>query len=225
MLKLTTIALAATLSAGAAQAATLTFDERNQFASGDIVTSFSKAGITGTVSATGGSNQAMIFDSRVETGEDSDLVAPFYKFFDANGVADTSRGTTTPRNILIISEDGDQDDPDDNGSGGTITFTFDQLVDFTGFRVFDDVDDFVVTSNLGQTSTPISLDHDNQWANVRTNFIGISSLTFDFGSASGAIDNLKIELTPVPVPGAFPLLLAGMGAMGMMSRRKKANKA
>jgi len=224
MLKLTTFALFAALTAGAAQAATLTFDEK-EFASGDIVTSFSKDGISGTVSATGGSGDAMIFDSRVLSGGDADLVAPFYKFFDANGVADTSKGISNPRNILIISEDGDQSDPDDNGSGGTITFTFDQLVDFTSFRVFDDVDDFVVTSNKGDTSDAVTLDNDNQWARVNTNFIGVSTLTFNFGDASGAIDDLKVSLTPVPVPASLPLLFAGVGALGLIKRRRKATNA
>lgn len=221
MLKLTTIALAGALTAGAAQAATLTFDETNVYASGDIVTSFSKGGVSGTISATGGTNQAMIFDSRVLTGNDADLVGPFYKFFDANGVADTSRGISNPHNILIISEDGDQTDPDDNGSGGTITFMFDQLVNFTGFRVFDDVDSFVVRSDKGDVSDPISLDNDNQWENVRTDFKGVSTLTFDFGSASGAIDNLKFTPAVVPVPASLPLLLAGVGAFGFVKRRKK----
>lgn len=224
MLKLTTLALAATLTAGAAQAVTLSFDEK-EFSSGDIVTSFSKGGITGTVSATGGSNQAMIFDSRVLSGGDADLVAPFYKFFDASGNPNTSKGISSPHNILIISEDGDQDDPDDNGSGGTITFKFDKLVDFASFRVFDDVDGFVVTSNNGDISTPISLDNDNQWAKVNTGFTGVRSLTFDFKSASGAIDNLKVTLSPVPVPAALPLLLAGVGALGFAGRRKRSKSA
>jgi hypothetical protein len=210
MLKLTTLALAATLTAGAAQAITLTFDERN-FAGGDIVTSFSKGGISGTVTATGGSGQAMIFDSRVLSGEDADLVAPFYKRFDANGIPNTIRGVSHPKNLLIISEDGDQSDPDDNADGGTITFVFDQLVDFASFRVFDDVDNFVVRSD--------------KWAKVNTGFIGVKSLTFDFGSASGAIDNLKLTPSIVPVPAALPLLLAGVGALGFAGRRKRSKSA
>jgi hypothetical protein len=224
MLKLTTLALAATLTAGAAQAITLTFDERN-FAGGDIVTSFSKGGISGTVTATGGSGQAMIFDSRVLSGEDADLVAPFYKRFDANGIPNTIRGVSHPKNLLIISEDGDQSDPDDNADGGTITFVFDQLVDFASFRVFDDVDNFVVRSDKDHRSAPITLDYNNQWAKVNTGFIGVKSLTFDFGSASGAIDNLKLTPSIVPVPAALPLLLAGVGALGFAGRRKRSKSA
>ncbi|MGC1497993.1 MAG: tandem-95 repeat protein [Sulfitobacter sp.] len=63
-----------------------------------------------TISATGGSGQAMIFDSANPTGGDEDLAS------------DTLGG------LLIISEDGDSSDPDDNASGGTISFDFDNLV-------------------------------------------------------------------------------------------------
>lgn len=221
MYKLTTIALAAMLAASSASAITLTFDELGT-SSGDVITSFSKGGVSGTVSAVGGSNQAMIFDTRVLSGGDDDLLAPFYRRFDSNGNPITTSGVTNPRNVLIISEDGDSSDPDDNATGGTITFTFNQLVDFTGFRVFDDVTNFIVTSNRGDRTAPISLDFDNQWTSVATNFKGISSLTFDFGRASGAIDNLRFEPAVVPVPASFPLLLAGLGAFGWLARRKKA---
>ncbi|MEM7057833.1 MAG: SdrD B-like domain-containing protein [Pseudomonadota bacterium] len=52
-------------------------------------------------------NDAMIFDSSNPTGGDDDL------------------GTPSQGNILIISEDGDSNDPDDNAGGGTIWVQFD----------------------------------------------------------------------------------------------------
>jgi len=65
------------------------------------------------VSATGGSGDAMIFDSNCSgsacSGDDSDL-----------GV--------WKGNLVIISEDGDTSDPDDAAGGGVLTFTFRQTV-------------------------------------------------------------------------------------------------
>ena len=59
---------------------------------------------------------AMIFDSAAPTGGDTDLAtSPGYG---TNN--DIAQG-----NILIISEDGDESDPDDNAAGGTIIFDFD----------------------------------------------------------------------------------------------------
>ena len=63
-----------------------------------------------TISATGGSGQAMIFDSANPTGGDTDL------------------GSDTLGGLLIISEDGKSANPDDNASGGAISFDFDTLV-------------------------------------------------------------------------------------------------
>lgn len=213
MLKLTSLAVAATLSAGAAQAATLNFDD-NFYSGGMIVSTFSKGGISGRIEVTGGAGVAMIYDTRVLTGGDDDLQAPFYKRFDPD------HAPSNPRNVLIISEDGDTSDPDDNASGGQIKFIFDQIVDFDFFRVYDDVDNFVVRSNKGDVSTPVTLDFDNQWARVDTGFVGITELTFDFGTSSGAIDDLRVNLSTVPVPASLPLLLAGFGALGFVARRK-----
>jgi hypothetical protein len=60
-----------------------------------------------TVTATGGSGQAMIFDTANPTGFDWDL------------------HTNNLGKALIISEDGHSHDPDDNASGGTFHFAFD----------------------------------------------------------------------------------------------------
>ncbi|MEM6944166.1 MAG: hypothetical protein AAF565_10500, partial [Pseudomonadota bacterium] len=64
-------------------------------------------------------NAPMVFDTRNPTGGDDDLAA-------------TGRG-----NILIISEDGDQSDPDDEVNGGTIVFRFDEPTFVHSIIVFD----------------------------------------------------------------------------------------
>ena len=81
----------------------------NAFAAGTVVDNeYADEGVT--ISATGGSGQAMIFDSANPTGGDSDLAS------------DTLGG------VLIISEDGDSSDPDDYACGGTLAFDFDAPV-------------------------------------------------------------------------------------------------
>lgn len=79
----------------------------NPFAAGTVIDD-EYEGVT--VSATGGSGQAMVFDSANPTGGDDDL------------------GSDTLGGVLIVSEDGDSSDPDDNAAGGSIFFDFDNAV-------------------------------------------------------------------------------------------------
>ncbi|MGF1534976.1 MAG: alkaline phosphatase [Elainellaceae cyanobacterium] len=74
--------------------------------------------ITGFTVATSGP-EAMIFDTANPTGGDFDLAS------------DTLGG------VLILSEDGNSDNPDDNANGGTFQFTFDELVTLESIGVFD----------------------------------------------------------------------------------------
>lgn len=96
----------------------------NSFAAGTIIDNDYK-GVA--ISATGGSGQAMIFDSAQPTGNDGDLAS------------DTLGG------LLIISEDGDSADPDDNAGGGSIFFDFDNLVTMKSIT-FKDIEE---TSGAG----------------------------------------------------------------------------
>jgi len=84
----------------------------NTLATGENVTGqYGDIGVHITAHATGkGVDQAMIFDTENPTGGDTDLA------------------TDNLGNVLIISEDGDGSDPDDNASGGTFTFKFDDEV-------------------------------------------------------------------------------------------------
>ena len=109
----------------------------SQLQAGDIIDD-DYAGLGLTISANqrrSKTDLAMIFDSNNPTGGDDDL--------DYSG-SDDNRG-----NILIISEDGDQSDPDDSAKGGRITFNFDEPVDLKSvialdaerggvFKAFDD---------------------------------------------------------------------------------------
>jgi hypothetical protein len=216
------MAAVAMFAANSANAAVIDFEN---FAAGDILSTFGIAGVGVTVTATGGSGDAMIFDSRSYTGGDSDLQAPFYEEFTGtshNGTPVAGTATLNPGNILIVSEDGDSSDPDDNGSGGTITFNFTSRVMLTGFDVLDDVTNFSVTTNNGPLVSGLSLDYNNQFLSYSNiDQVGVNVITFDFGNASGAIDNISFEIAPVPVPASLPLFLAGMGAFGLAARRAR----
>ncbi|MFK7835564.1 MAG: tandem-95 repeat protein [Sulfitobacter sp.] len=82
----------------------------NSFPAGTVVDDEYLATDGVTVSAVGGSGLAMLFDSNNPTGDDDDL------------------GSDTLDGLLIISEDGDSDDPDDFDGGGSIFFDFEDLV-------------------------------------------------------------------------------------------------
>ncbi|MEL6266566.1 MAG: SdrD B-like domain-containing protein, partial [Pseudomonadota bacterium] len=90
-----------------------------------------------TISATGGSGDAMVFDSANPTGGDGDL---------ATQVAQLG-------NILIISEDGDSSDPDDNAGGGSLTFDFDLPAKVFDIKVIDTEEGGTITATLADGTT------------------------------------------------------------------------
>ena len=52
-------------------------------------------------------------------------------------------------------------------------------------------------------------------------FMDVTSLFFrDAGTGSSRVDNLNVSLAPVPVPAAGLLLIAGLGALAAVGRRK-----
>lgn len=89
-----------------------------------------------TITAMGGSNEAMIFDSQNPTGGDGDLETQ---------VAELG-------NVLIVSEDGDSSDPDDV-VGGKITFEFDTPSDVFDLKVIDTEEGGTITLTLADGST------------------------------------------------------------------------
>ncbi|WP_299041449.1 tandem-95 repeat protein [uncultured Tateyamaria sp.] len=155
------------------------FIDFNNLAAGTVVDNeFSAQGVT--ISAQGGSNQAMIFDTAHPTGGDNDLE------------------TSNLNGALIISEDGDSSDPDDNGSGGRINFDFDDpssinrltFLDIEeGARVwFYDAEGHLIesvdvhaTDNNGQSIVDFDVD-------------GVSRMQVQL-HGSGAIDNLVFDTT------------------------------
>ncbi|NEP03262.1 MAG: hypothetical protein F6K58_32420, partial [Symploca sp. SIO2E9] len=85
---------------------------------------------------------AMLFNSNEPTGGDFDLGTPNQAFGgsgkgtggEANKPGENSRAQN---NILIISEDGDSTDPDDNATGGTLRFDWENPVNIDYIEILD----------------------------------------------------------------------------------------
>ena len=167
-----------------------------------------------------GADRAMIYDTGTLTGEDDDLVGPF--------TSEDGRTTYDPGNILIVSEDGFGEDPDDSASGGRIVLTFDDAVTFLGFNAFDINDDEGITLRLfgmdgallavvtnGMRTVP-----DNGYlAFEGLNVAGVTRAVFTL-TGSGGIDDISFDTAPVPVPGALVLFGTAM-AGGVLARRRR----
>jgi hypothetical protein len=159
-------------------------------------------------------HEALIFDTENGADGDADLQSGFRR----DGGSDFSFAG----GVLAISENdlSAGDLPDDNANGGSITFNFLQAVNFTGFSIYDDASITVTADNGASFSAGVHADAAfNDFLIGDERFFNVSSLTFDFGYDSGAIDNL--EISAVPLPAGLPLLLAGLGALGIAGRRRR----
>jgi hypothetical protein len=166
-----------------------------------------------TVNSNGSVDQAMIFDSANPTGGDADLGTPNQVFggpgIGNGGESDPGVNDIYLGNLLIISEDGDSNDPDDEASGGQIIFTFNYPVKIdeitfvdieeneaaVSIELYDDRDDPI--------NSYMSIGYGNN--SVETISMGdedITTVVFNFGK-SGAIANFEYcipsQLLPVTI--------------------------
>jgi Ca2+-binding RTX toxin-like protein len=154
-----------------------------------------------TISSHSANHKPMIFDSKNPTGGDWDL------------------HTHSLHKVLIISEDNDQSDPDDNATGGTLTFTFDEPVTFNKMTFLDMEEKSYVKfydeagNQIGSTKTIWTAD--GKYCTKTFNVENVAKMTVTM-NASGAVDNLVYTqtVTTDPIDGGLPAgdsILGGYG--------------
>ena len=233
MLKFVSLAAASAFMMSAANAAEMLIDFEGP-AAGTIIDDEFEPLFTVVTNSNGSNDHAVIFDSANPSGNDDDLGPTFTE----EGGTDTKM----PGNILIISEDSNGTNTvncdaftctpaDDEAGGGTITFMFSEAITFKGVDIFDVSDGNATFSidffGLGDALilslvAPSGIGDDEFFSYSGLNITGVLKIVFNFGG-SGAIDNLLIETSEIPVPGALPLLLSGIAGLGFASRRRKKN--
>ncbi|MEX3015135.1 cadherin-like domain-containing protein [Gymnodinialimonas hymeniacidonis] len=154
----------------------------NNLSAGDVVTNqFQSNGVT--ITASGGSGDAMIFDTSNPTGGDHDLA------------------TNNLGNVLIISEDGDSSDPDDNAGGGTVVFAFETAATVKALT-FLDIEETAEIKLLDADGNVIDTIHAGPTGNngqcvVHIDVAGVASMEVTL-HGSGAIDNLEFVASAGP---------------------------
>ncbi len=134
---------------------------------------------------------AMIFDTANPTGGDWDLRTP----------GSGANNNTPLDNVLIISEDADTGDPDDNGNGGTLIFTFDEPLPIDAVQMLD-IDRGEVAWITGYDAAGNSLGMvtvngagDNSVQTKAVNFDNVSRLEVEL-SSSGALAGIVFGEPP-----------------------------
>lgn len=213
MLKTTLSVMALMGAATAAQASV--FDFNDAAIQDTLVSSVTTSDglITADLTVSGGINQALVFDAD----------GPFVPTNGATGDPDL-RGNPAAGGILVVAENDPAVTgvPDDNATGGSITFDFVQAINLEGFTIYDDARVTVVSGGATFTEEVTQNGGFGSFLIGDDRFSNVSSLTFDFNGDSGGIDDILVSLAEVPLPAGAPLLMAGLGAFAIARRRKAA---
>ena len=204
------LASLALVAVGQATAEVIDFEG---FSNGATVTS---SGIISSITASGGFNQARIFNTAASNNAgnvatDPDLIAPFSEIGGGQ--------VLSPGNVLIIQ---------DNANGGTLTFMFAGPITVLSMNVFDaDGGTVKFFGSGGQIGTTVNLGNSDDTANGAGNWYealtfgatGVANVTKMelYFTKSGAVD----DITVVPLPAAAWLFgSALLGVIGIGSRRR-----
>lgn len=160
-------------------------------------------GLTVSIEATGGINQAWVFDSSAPTGGDEDLGTPNQNCTPAGPGEGTGGVPGSPGencvalgNVLIIQEN-DNGIPDDASTGGTLTFTFSEPVIVNYFDLLD----------FEETTTPsiIFYDENDQQLGTPISPTGLGDNSyeqFDPKVDAGVFEVVTKILMDLPISGA-----------------------
>lgn len=178
-----------------------------------------------TISASSGIGEAWVYNTASDTA-DPDLASPFSEI---GGGPDLS-----PGNILIVQENPLPGPPDDNGGGGTLSFSFSTSVQMVSIDVFDMelgsniqlFSDAAFTNQIGSNFVLGKSDTgDNQFPNlyehvVFGNVSGVQSMRVNM-AGSGGVDNIST----VPLPAAVWLFGSSLLGLVCVARRKRGQLA
>ena len=234
MYKTLTAAAAVALWGSAATAASgdfdFNFDTTDSAADmtmhGEAFTAFDfGSGLTGSVSVVNNrpntDGEARIFDpdTKTDINGDNDLLNTFTNANNPNDKRDFG-------NALIIQEGGNANTPDDEGQGGSITFIFDQAIDLLGLIYLDGEKGASVWANMqevGAAAAGVAEDNEFQIIDLSgsSETLGITRFEVVF-NGSGAIGELDIQVSAVPLPASLGFLMAGLGGLGLLRRKRNA---
>ncbi|MEL7343865.1 MAG: VPLPA-CTERM sorting domain-containing protein [Pseudomonadota bacterium] len=211
-LQTTAFAVAATIAvAGAANATVLDFSDITPTGVSSSPQTYVSNGVTFDVTSDTGN--VGVYDTTV-AGEDPDLTSPFV---DADGLLPA----TGFGNAIVANENNST--PDDQAGGADLFFEFVSPILLSYIDILDaeeGAEIFVNGSSVGSAMTPGTGQPDTVNYFDRVSFADtlVSNIRVVF-SGSGAVG--EIGLAPIPVPAALPLLIGGLGALGVARRRRK----
>lgn len=207
--------VASFVMAGAASATVLTFDDLLSGVAASTA-SYTSNGVAFDVTSSTG--DVGIYDTSVLSNIDPDLTSPFE---DADGnLADRSFG-----NAFVANENDFQ--PDDQAGGAELLFEFDAPIWLSYIDILDPEEGadvyvnglFIDTAQtFGPGKSGVNSQATNYFDRVIFGQTSVNSIEVRF-SGSGAVG--EIGLAAIPVPAALPLMIGGLGALGLIRRRRK----